>query len=144
MEENEDTRRNEELSKLHFEFFKHLTTLAIAAALAVLAVYRDLIVESFLLGLALSALALCTAVSLFGMLEATTRFERGGAPTHLYKRMEAVAVISLGTGVVAAVDDALADALGIPFEVPLALLWGAIIVARSRQRRRHKRSAKTM
>ncbi len=114
MEANEDTWRNEELSKLHFEFFKHLSTLGVASALAVLAVYRDLVAESFILGVSLLAFALCVFAPLFGMIEAITRFERSTPPARRYKRMEAVALVSFSTGVLASVDGALSNAFGIP------------------------------
>jgi hypothetical protein len=39
VKEREEHRR-QELLKLHFEFFKHFTTLSVAAAVVLLAVYR--------------------------------------------------------------------------------------------------------
>lgn len=61
---------------MHFEFYKHLTTLSVAAAVAVVAVYREFVIESAYLGIALIAFGVCAITSLFGMLEAVVGLPR--------------------------------------------------------------------
>jgi hypothetical protein len=51
-----------------FEFLKHTTTLSTAAALLILAIYREAPFKERLLALTLILFGLCVAVSVFGML----------------------------------------------------------------------------
>jgi ABC-type uncharacterized transport system permease subunit len=70
--------RLEELAKLTFELCKHLTTLSTAGALIVLAVYRELTFQQWLLGLTLILFGLTILVSVTIMLSSMTIFTAQG------------------------------------------------------------------
>ncbi len=74
----EDRRKPgaEEFAKMEFELFKHLTTLSAAVTVAVLAVYREIVVDQLLLVLTLLAFAGAAVLALVGMLEVTGRVQR--------------------------------------------------------------------
>lgn len=75
MTEDEDReRRAEEFVKLCFESFKHLTTLSTAGALVVLAVYREVSVETWITVLALAVFGLTILICLASMLVAVGYF----------------------------------------------------------------------
>jgi hypothetical protein len=50
-----------------FEFLKHVTTLGTAAALLILAIYREAPFQRFLLAVTLILLGLCVVISVYGM-----------------------------------------------------------------------------
>ena len=66
--------RKEELVKLSFELFKHLTTLSTAASLVVLAVYQEITFERALLGATLSLFGLTVLVCVVSMLAGISYF----------------------------------------------------------------------
>ncbi len=68
MEDEARERRTEEFVKLSFEFFKHLTTLSTAGALVVLAVYREVSVDTWIMVLALAVFGLTILICLVSML----------------------------------------------------------------------------
>jgi hypothetical protein len=78
VEEQEEQRR-QELLKLYFEFFKHFTTLGAAAALALLAVYREGLVEQQELSASLVLFAVASFLATFGMRLVLNRFGSGKA-----------------------------------------------------------------
>jgi len=73
-EEIREEHRAEEFVKLCFEFFKHLTTLSTAGALVVLAVYRELAVGEWLLGLTLVLFGISILASVLSMMVCTALF----------------------------------------------------------------------
>jgi len=68
----------EELAKLTFDLCKHLTTLSTAGILIVLAVYRELTFEDWLLSLTLVLFGLTVVVSVAIMLSVMTFFTAQG------------------------------------------------------------------
>jgi hypothetical protein len=78
VEEQEEQRR-QELLKLYFEFFKHLTTLGVAAAVVLLALYREGIAERELVAFSLMMFGLASFIAVCGMLMTVARFRAGKA-----------------------------------------------------------------
>jgi hypothetical protein len=70
----EEERRADEFVKLCFEVFKHLTTLSTAGALVVLAVYREIGVVEWLLGLTLVLFGVSILASVVSMMLCTTYY----------------------------------------------------------------------
>ena len=60
-------RFSEELARVEFEFFKHMSTLSGAAVLGGVAIYRELVVERLVLSLALLSFALAAVTAIWGM-----------------------------------------------------------------------------
>jgi hypothetical protein len=70
----EDPQDHREWQKLLFDFYKHFTTLSLAAALVLLAIYQeDVLKGKVLVGVAV-CFALSTLLSLFGLLFTLTAF----------------------------------------------------------------------
>jgi hypothetical protein len=70
----EDPQDHREWQKLLFDFYKHFTTLSLAAALVLLAIYQeDVLKEKVLVGVAV-CFAISTLLSLFGLLFTLTAF----------------------------------------------------------------------
>lgn len=76
--EVEEQRRQEAL-KLFFEYFKHLTTLSVAVAVAILAIYREGIAKEAALYVALGMFGFAVFIAVFGMLLALTQLRLGQA-----------------------------------------------------------------
>jgi hypothetical protein len=71
-------RQAEEFVKLTFELCKHLTTLSTAAGLIVLAVYRELTFDEWLLAATLILFGVTIVVALYVMAVGITYFTAGG------------------------------------------------------------------
>ena len=76
MPEDEKQWVTQELARMDFEFFKHLTTLSAAAVVAVLAVYREVTFDRFILIVTLLCFAVATALSLAGMQDVTRQMQK--------------------------------------------------------------------
>ena len=73
VDEREEQRRQEAL-KLYFEYFKHLTTLSVAGAVVMLAIYREGIAEQAGLSTSMGLFGLAVFIAVFGMLLVLSRF----------------------------------------------------------------------
>jgi hypothetical protein len=73
IEELREERRQEEL-KLFFEYFKHLTTLSVAVAVVILAIYREGIAKEAALYVTLALFGFAVLIAVFGMLLALAQF----------------------------------------------------------------------
>jgi hypothetical protein len=62
-----EEQRRQELLKVFFESFKHFTTLAVTAAVVLLAVYREGIADQTLLAIALGMFRLAVLFAVLGM-----------------------------------------------------------------------------
>jgi heme A synthase len=96
-EEREEQRR-QELHKLHFEFLKHCTTLGVAAAVILLAVFREGIAERELVVVSLLMLGIGVFAAMMGMVMAVARFRKGSAAGRLDLAMLAVVSSLVGGG----------------------------------------------
>jgi hypothetical protein len=74
-EELREERRQEEL-KHFFEYFKHLTTLSVAVAIVILAIYREGIAKEAALYVTLALFGYAVLIAVFGMLLALAQFRR--------------------------------------------------------------------
>jgi hypothetical protein len=97
----EDPQDHREWQKLLFDFYKHFTTLSLAAALVLLAIYQ----EDVLKGKVLVAVAVCFAIStllsLFGLLATLTAFPFLPRPSLFRASVVPLFVLSFfGAGVV--------------------------------------------
>jgi len=106
-----DNDARKETIKLEFEFFKHLTTLSTAAALVLLAVFRDVldVQQEFLrLGVLLTLLSVSLMSSLMGMYDAVFRMSKPLADAAtipqawLYNTALVPFVVAVGTSVLVA------------------------------------------
>jgi hypothetical protein len=79
-EHEDQERRIDEYVKLCFEIFKHLTTLSTAGALVVLAVYREVSVETWLVATTFPLFGMTILISLFSMLIAAGYFASTSSP----------------------------------------------------------------
>jgi len=144
-----DTRGGDDRQRyLHrcFEFLKHTTTLSTAAALLILAIYREAPFKERLLALTLSLIGLCVVLSVFGM-QAIAMGSRKLLPVPAVSEKTQDAMVGWITTVTGALFSASVIAfalvvLGVRFWpalwilLPLvALLIGALLFVR----RRHKR-----
>lgn len=106
--ENGNNKRREEYAKLAFEYSKHLTSLSVAASVALVALYRDVIEVQFsALFIALITFALCTIVSLFSMGFILNELKNEGPIRYVpIDRFTSIAAALLIAGVVSFVDEA--------------------------------------
>jgi hypothetical protein len=72
-----EEQRRQELLMLYFESFKHFTTLAVAAAVVLLAVYGEGIADQTLLAIALGMFGLAVLFAVIGMSQVLYRFRTG-------------------------------------------------------------------
>jgi hypothetical protein len=79
-EHDEEQRRYEEALKLCHDGCKHLSALSAVAAGILVAIYREDVIDSTPLAIALIMLALSIIASLMGLLSSTTKFITGGEP----------------------------------------------------------------
>jgi uncharacterized BrkB/YihY/UPF0761 family membrane protein len=79
LESGDEERHREELAKLNFELCKHLTTLSVAGAVVVLAVYREVAFERVLLAITLSVFGITIIVSVLSMILSMAYFTVRGS-----------------------------------------------------------------
>jgi lysylphosphatidylglycerol synthetase-like protein (DUF2156 family) len=79
-DEEQEVQRGQETLKLHFEFFKHFTTLSGAAAVVIMAIYKEGIAEQkTLLILSLVMFGLAVAVAVYAIVMVMGVFGLGKA-----------------------------------------------------------------
>ena len=76
MPEDEKQWVTQELARMDFEFFKHLTTLSAAAVVAVLAVYQEVAFDRWILIITLLFFVVAIALSLTGMQDVTRQMQK--------------------------------------------------------------------
>jgi hypothetical protein len=109
VEEREEQQR-QELLKLYFEFFKHFTTLGAAAAVALLAVYREGVAERRLLAFSLVLFGLAVVIAVLGMVSILGRFRRGHPVRRTDFTMMMLVTTMLGGGLLSVI----VQVLGVP------------------------------
>ena len=82
MSEDEKQWVTQELARMDFEFFKHLTTLSAAAVVAVLAVYQEVAFDRWILIITLLFFVVATGLSLIGMHDVTRQMQKWSRVRH--------------------------------------------------------------
>ena len=129
VDEDREEQSRQELLKLLFEFFKHITTLGGAAAVVLLAVYREGIAERELLPSSLVMLGCGVFAAILGMVLAVGRFRKGSAAGQLDLAMLAVAIALVAGGFIVFI----AQILNIPswvLVIALIVIAAALVYVR--------------
>jgi hypothetical protein len=120
VKEREELRR-EELLKLYFEFFKHFTTLSVAAVVVLLAVYREVAAERLRLLLSLGHFGVAVILAVFGIAAAMSHFRMGKEAGQLNLVLARLVAVFFGGGL----SSFILPVLG----VPIYLYWLPVAVS---------------